>query len=81
MIIFGFDKDAYDNDQDEHKTEAAYLQEWRQQGPLGVLIDIINYIQTPQQHDLFADCQRRVNAKAPDQKQEILELVKPVVTR
>ncbi|KAG9379739.1 Dimer Tnp hAT domain containing protein [Pyrenophora tritici-repentis] len=59
MIIFGFDKDAYDNDQDEHKTEAAYLQEWRQQGPLGVLIDIINYIQTPQQHDLFADCQRR----------------------
>ncbi|KAI0603858.1 hypothetical protein TUN205_11899, partial [Pyrenophora tritici-repentis] len=31
MIIFGFDKDAYDNDQDEHKTEAAYLQEWRQQ--------------------------------------------------
>ncbi|KAI1519526.1 Dimer-Tnp-hAT domain containing protein [Pyrenophora tritici-repentis] len=81
MIIFGFDKDAYDNDQDEHKTEAAYLQEWRQQGPLGVLIDIINYIQTPQQHDLFADCQRRVNAKAPDQKQEILEPVKPVVTR
>ncbi|KAF7443476.1 hypothetical protein TUN199_08101 [Pyrenophora tritici-repentis] len=74
MIIFGFNKDAYDNDQDEHKTEAAYLQEWRQQGPLSVLIDIINYIQTPQQHDLFADCQRRVNAKAPDQKQEILEL-------
>ncbi|KAI1514567.1 hypothetical protein Ptr86124_005890, partial [Pyrenophora tritici-repentis] len=67
IIIFGFDKDAYDNDQDEHKTEAAYLQEWRQQGPLSVLIDIINYIQTPQQHDLFADCQRRVNAKAPDQ--------------
>ncbi|KAG9376598.1 hypothetical protein A1F94_013145 [Pyrenophora tritici-repentis] len=70
MIIFGFDKDAYDNDQDEHKTEAAYLQEWRQQGPLGVLIDIINYIQTPQQHDLFADCQRRVNAKAPDQSRK-----------
>jgi hypothetical protein len=31
MIIFGFNKDAFDNKQDEHKTEAAYLQEWRQQ--------------------------------------------------
>jgi hypothetical protein len=81
MVIFGFNKDTYDNDEDEHKTETAYLQEWRQQGPLGVLIDIINYIRTPQQHGLFADCQRRVNAKAPDQKQEILEPVKPVVTR
>ncbi|RYN15484.1 hypothetical protein AA0113_g12563 [Alternaria arborescens] len=81
MIIFGFNKDAYDNDQDEHKTETAYLQEWRQQGPLSVLIDIINYIQTPQQHDLFANCQRRVNAKAPDQNQDIFEPVKPVVTR
>jgi hypothetical protein len=81
MIIFGFDKGVFDREEDEHKTEAAYLQEWRQQGPLGVLIDIINYIQTPQQYDLFDDCQRRVNTKAPDQKQEILEPVKPVITR
>jgi hypothetical protein len=27
MIIFGFDNDAFDNEQDEHKTEVAYLQE------------------------------------------------------
>ena len=27
IIIFSFNKDAYDNDQDEHKTETAYLQE------------------------------------------------------
>jgi hypothetical protein len=43
-----------------------------------VLIDIVNYIKTPQQHDLFADFQRRNNetpAQAP------LEPVKPVVTR
>jgi hypothetical protein len=51
---------------------------YHQNGPLGVLIDIINYIKTPQQHDLFADFQRRDNetpAQAP------LEPVKPVVTR
>jgi hypothetical protein len=70
MVIFGFDKGIFDNEEDEHKTEAAYLQEWRQQGPLGVLIDIINYTQTPQQQDLFVDCQRRVNAKAPDQSRK-----------
>jgi hypothetical protein len=27
MVIFGFNKDAYDNDKDEHKTETAHLQE------------------------------------------------------
>jgi hypothetical protein len=30
MIIFGFDKGVFDKEEDEHKTEAAYLQEWRQ---------------------------------------------------
>jgi hypothetical protein len=44
MIIFGFDKDAYDNDQDKHKTEAAYLEEWRQQDPLGMLVDILEAV-------------------------------------
>jgi hypothetical protein len=29
------------------------MQEWRKQGPLGVLIDVINYIKTPQQYELF----------------------------
>jgi hypothetical protein len=55
MLIFGYDAHAYNNDTDEHKTETAYLRDWRQNGPLGVLIDIINYIKTPQQHNLFAD--------------------------
>jgi hypothetical protein len=78
MLIFGYDAHAYNNDTDEHKTETAYLRDWRQNGPLGVLIDIINYIKTPQQHDLFADFQRRDN-KTPAQAP--LEPVKLVVTR
>ena len=78
MLIFGYDAHAYNNDPDEHKTETAYLRDWRQNGPLGVLIDIINYIKTPQQHDLFADFQRRDNETPA---QALLEPVKPVVTR
>jgi hypothetical protein len=78
MLIFGYDAQAYNNDADEHKTETAYLREWRQNGPLGVLIDIINYIKTPQQYDLFADFQRR-DSDTP--LQAVLEPVKPVITR
>jgi hypothetical protein len=78
MLIFGYDADAYNNDTDEHKTETAYLRNWRQNRLLGVLIDIINYIKTPQQHDLFADFQRRDNETPA---QALLEPVKPVVTR
>jgi hypothetical protein len=78
MLIFGYDAQAYNNNADEHKTETAYLREWRQNGPLGVLIDIINYIKTPQQHNLFADFQRR-DSDTP--LQAVLEPVKPVITR
>lgn len=52
-IIRGTDKDAYHNAQEHHDTEEDYMQQWRQHGPLGVLIDIINYIKTSQQYDLF----------------------------
>jgi hypothetical protein len=78
MLIFGYNACAYNNDTDEHKIETAYLRNCRQNGPLGVLIDILNYIKTPQQHDLFADFQRR-NNETP--AQALLEPVKPVVTR
>jgi hypothetical protein len=71
MLNFGYDAHAYNNDTDEHKMETAYLRDWRQNGPL-------NYIKTPQQHDLFADFQRRDN-ETPGQA--LLEPVKPVVTR
>ena len=78
--MFGLDKEAYNNDiVDEHDTEARYLRDWRRDGPLGVLIDIINYIKTPQQHDLFASLQRLVNDRS--HIKTILEPIKPVVTR
>ncbi|KAA8619377.1 Polyketide synthase modules and related protein [Pyrenophora tritici-repentis] len=44
-IIFGSNQEAYNNNNDEQlQTEEVYMQEWRQEGPLGVLIDVINHI-------------------------------------
>jgi hypothetical protein len=81
-IIFGNDKDAYNNAADEHKDKEVFMAEWRKHGPLGVLIDIVNYIETPQQYELFADFQRLANRDLPTHKQlKILEPVKTVVTR
>jgi hypothetical protein len=57
------------------------MQQWRKDGPLGILIAIINYIKTPQQFDLFSDFQRLANSDLPTDQRRILEPVKPVVTR
>lgn len=81
MIIFGLDEAAYHDSAEEFKVETQYLKDWRKEGPLGVLIDIINYIKTPTQHELFADAQRSVNAYPHAQLDGCLEPVKPVVTR
>jgi hypothetical protein len=64
------------------QTEQQFLKQWRREGPLGILIAIINYIKTPQQYALFADFQRAAADYIPEESQQkILEPVKPVVTR
>ncbi|RYN60367.1 hypothetical protein AA0117_g13082 [Alternaria alternata] len=81
-VIFGGDKDAYDNAAEKLNIEEVYLQEWRKQGPLGVLIDVINYIKTPRQYELFREFQRAANAELPvGERLKVFEPVKPVVTR
>ena len=58
------------------------MRDWRKQGPLGVLIDVINYIKTPQQYSLFETFQHQANAELPaNEQRKILDPVKPVVTR
>jgi hypothetical protein len=61
------------------------MHEWRRDGPLGVLLSVINYIKTPQQYALFAEFQRLAHRElptnAPAEDRKILEPVKPVVTR
>jgi hypothetical protein len=81
-IIFGSDKEAYNNAVAELNIEELYMRDWRRAGPLGVLIDVINYIKTPQQYELFREFQRAANAELPaGERLHILEPVKPVVTR
>ncbi|KAK1914312.1 hypothetical protein P3342_007558 [Pyrenophora teres f. teres] len=58
-----------------------FLDDWRKQGPLGTLLDVINYIKTPQQYEVFKNFQDLANRELPAEDQRILEPVKPVVTR
>ncbi|RAQ98639.1 HAT domain-containing protein [Stemphylium lycopersici] len=81
-IIFGNNKDAYGNTREQYSTEEQYMREWRKDGPIGVLVDVINYIKTPQQYELFRSFQHRANADLPaEERLKVLEPVKPVVTR
>jgi hypothetical protein len=43
MIIFGRDKGMYDHPGGNLDDKEEFLQEWRKDGPLGILIAIINY--------------------------------------
>ncbi|KAI1506889.1 hypothetical protein Ptr86124_014175 [Pyrenophora tritici-repentis] len=77
-------QEAYNNNNNDEQlqTEEVYMQEWRQEGPLGVLIDVINHIKTPQQHEIFRSFQTAANAELPARERlHVLEPVKPVVTR
>ncbi|KAG9185089.1 hypothetical protein G6011_03036 [Alternaria panax] len=84
-VIFGIDRKALEVDTgesaEEAKLEARYLQEWRKDGPLGMLRDVIAYISTPQQHDLLRDFQVKANEQLPDPKFRVKEIKKPGTTR
>jgi hypothetical protein len=80
-LLFGKDKDAYNNDA-EQVEEEALMQQWRKNGALGTLLAVINYIKTPQQHQLFADCLLASNNDLPaSARVKILRPIKPIVTR
>ncbi|KAG9376471.1 hypothetical protein A1F94_005049 [Pyrenophora tritici-repentis] len=62
--------------------EDFYMKEWRKEGPLGVYLDIINYINTPKQWSIFEDCQREaVNSMPTGASGGTREPIKPCVTR
>ncbi|KAG9377794.1 Dimer-Tnp-hAT domain containing protein [Pyrenophora tritici-repentis] len=79
--LAGAHTDAYGNTQEQYNTEEQYMREWRKDGPIGVLVDVINYIKTPQQYELFRGYQRLANNNLPAEgRLKVLEPVKPVVT-
>lgn len=81
-LLFGDDKDSYNNVAEQLRTEELYMREWRRHGQLGTLIAVINFIRTPQQHELFQACQRDANKALPaDDQIPLLTPVRPVVTR
>jgi hypothetical protein len=54
--MFGIDQAAYENAPKHYTEEELLMRVWRKDGPIGVLFDVINYIKTPQQYELFRDC-------------------------
>ena len=84
-LLWGRDCNSYNNSASELTTEDDYIGEWRRDGPLGVLMAIVNHIKTPRQYELFESFQRRAHeelpADAPAHSRKILEPVKPIVTR
>ncbi|KAI0569801.1 hypothetical protein Alg130_11492, partial [Pyrenophora tritici-repentis] len=84
-LLWGKNSSAYNNDASELPDEDKFMRGWRREGPLGVLLDIITHIKTPQQYAQFARFQqlahRELPADALADARKILEPVKPVVTR
>ncbi|KAG9388437.1 Dimer-Tnp-hAT domain containing protein [Pyrenophora tritici-repentis] len=84
MLLWGEEKESYDNEETERVNEAENMATWRGDGPLGVLLAVINYIKTPQQYALFEYQKLAIRdqpVNAPTEQHKIKEPVKPVVTR
>jgi hypothetical protein len=85
MLLWGEEKESYDNDESEHVNEAENMVVWRTDGPLGVFLAVINYIKTLQQYTLFEKFQRLayndLHTNVPAEQRKILEPIKLVVTR
>ena len=86
MLFWGKDNNAYGNAlSTELVNEDKFMEEWRHKGPLGVLLQIIAHIKTPQQVELFNRCQleahRDLHPDATNDNCKLQEVVKPVVTR
>ncbi|PZD23251.1 hypothetical protein A1F96_10416 [Pyrenophora tritici-repentis] len=73
--------EAVEDGFDQPFEEERFLQDWRKRGPLGTLLDVINYIKTPQQYEVFRNFQDLANRELPTENQKVLEVVKPCVTR
>lgn len=80
-VIFGTNDDAFDNDEANVAKEEQLLNNWRRQGPLSTLIDVIHYIRTPQQYKIFRNFQCIANRELPSGSKKLLQLVEPIITR
>lgn len=83
-IMFGKDSQAYTNTSGDIMDEDLNMKEWQKDGAFRLFSDVISYINTPKQYELFKSCQRQTLHKlgytdtAVDSSCQ--ELVKPVAT-
>jgi hypothetical protein len=47
MLLWGKNSASYNNKAAQLATESEYMSQWRRNGPLGMLLEIVNYIKTP----------------------------------
>jgi hypothetical protein len=84
-LLWGRDGEAYNNEVSEAielDAEHELMEEWRDDGPLGILIVILSYIKTPQQHDKFVEFQCLAHRDKPvGTNLTIYKPIKPVITR
>ncbi|TKA59147.1 hypothetical protein B0A49_13257 [Cryomyces minteri] len=76
-VLFGKDKESFENADENIPEEEQFLAEWRKEGPPGTLIDILNCIDTPQKHQLFYSYQHEENALLPTPDSKTLDVIKP----
>ncbi|KAH8714039.1 hypothetical protein GQ44DRAFT_563049, partial [Phaeosphaeriaceae sp. PMI808] len=53
LVIWGKDREAYENNVAHLNNEEKFMNEWRKFGPIGVLFDVIASICTPQSRQLL----------------------------
>ena len=53
QVMFSKNKEAFKNKDANIPEEEEFLEQWRKEGPLGILYNLINLINTPQLVQLF----------------------------
>ena len=79
-MIWGKDREAYENEGANLDDEEQFMKEWRKFGPIGVLFNVIASISTPQARQLLEQLQRN-EADAIGISADVRQLVRPVKTR
>lgn len=80
-ILFGRDKESFENDISNLTDEEKFLKEWQQEGPIGTLLDLLLWINTTQRIQQFEQYQIEENNMLSDPDFKVLQVIKPIKTR
>jgi hypothetical protein len=80
QVIFGKDREAFENSGINLQNEEEFMEEWRQAGPIAVLLDVLASICTPQAREILDGFQRD-EAVRLNEDPDLREPIKPARTR